>query len=96
MNVFVNFIYMKKILTVENLHLFTGFALVIAGLISYQQEGVGMMLSWTIFGAMYLSMSDIGEDKMTAVEITSFNHKIRVSAAYLGAILAVWLLTTFI
>ena len=96
MNVFVKFIYMKKILTVENLHLFTGFALVIAGLISYQQEGVGMMLSWTIFGAMYLSMSDIGEDKMTAEEIASFKHKIRVTAAYLGAILAVWLLITFL
>ena len=87
---------MKKILTVENLHLFTGFALIVAGLISYQLEGVGMMLSWTIFGAMYLSMSDIGEDKMTAAEIASINHKIRVSAAYLGAILSVWLLTTFI
>lgn len=93
---YVNFIYMKKILTVENLHLFTGFALIAAGLISYQQEGVGMMLSWAIFGAMYLSMSDIGEDKMAAAEIASINHKIRVTAAYLGAILAVWLLTTFI
>ena len=96
MNVFVNFVYMKKILTVENLHLFTGFTLVVAGLISYQQEGVGMMLSWSIFGAMYLSMSDIGEDKMTATEIASLNHKIRVIAAYFGAILAIWLLLTFI
>ena len=87
---------MKSYLTIENLHFFTGFALMAAGLISYQQEGVGMMLSWTIFGAMYLSMSDVGESKMTEAEKTSIQHRIRTFAAYLGAIFSVWLLVTFV
>ena len=87
---------MNKYVNVENLHLFTGSMLVIAGLISYQQEGVSMMLSWAIFGAMYLSMSDIGERKMTAVEMASISHKVRKYAAFLGAGLSIWLLTSFL
>lgn len=85
---------MNKLLSVENLHLFTGFMLVIAGLISYQQEGVSTMLSWTIFGAMYISMSDIGERNMSTEQMASANHKIKTLAAYLGAGLSTWLLIT--
>ena len=50
------------------------------------------MLSWAIFGAMYISMSNIGECKMCSQEKASKKHKIRVASAYLGAILSVWLL----
>ena len=83
---------MQKILTVEHLHLFTGIILILCGLISYQKEGVNIMLSWSIFGAMYLSMSDIGEDSMNVEKKSSKKHRMRTFAAYLGAGLSLWLL----
>lgn len=79
---------MKRILTIENLHLFTGFTLIIAGILGYFADGVTTLLSWAIFGAMYISMSDIGEGNMTKEELASINHIIRTVAAYLGAILS--------
>lgn len=85
---------MQKILTVEHLHLFTGIILILAGLISYQRDGVSMMLSWSIFGAMYISMSDIGECDMCVQKKSSKKHRVRTFAAYLGAGLATWLLIT--
>jgi len=83
---------MKKIITIENLHLFTGCALIIAGVIGYFAEGIPTMLSWTIFGAMYISMSDIGEAHMSDTKKASVNHIVRTMAAYLGATLSVGLL----
>ena len=86
----------KQVFTVEHLHLFTGAALILSGLLSYPKEGVGMMLSWSIFGAMYISMSDIGESAMSPEEKQSPKHRIRTCGAYLGAVLSVWLLLTFV
>lgn len=86
---------MKKFFTVEHLHLYTGIVLIIAGLLSWKPEGVGSMLSWSIFGAMYISMSDIGESKMDSEEKSSKKHRVREFAAYLGAILSTWLLVSF-
>ena len=83
---------MKKLLSVENLHLFTGGILILAGIKNFASAGVSGMLSWAIFGAMYISMSNIGECKMCSQEKASKKHKIRVASAYLGAILSVWLL----
>ena len=86
----------KKMLIIEKLHLFTGFTLILAGLISYIPEGISTTLSWAIFGAMYISMSDIGENSMSDTEKASINHKIRTAAAYLGAILSAALLIYYI
>lgn len=79
-------------LSVEFLHFFTGFCLVVCGGISYLTEGLSMMLSWTIFGAMYVSMSDIGEDEMKTTKRSSRRHITRVLFAYAGAILSIILL----
>lgn len=84
------------LLTVEHMHLFTGVALIVAGLLSYPKEGVGMMLSWSIFGAMYISMSDIGEGAMSPEQKSSHRHRVRTFAAYLGAALSIGLLSTFL
>ena len=86
----------KNAITVERLHLFTGAALVSAGIIGFYSEGVAVMLSWSIFGAMYISMSDIGECRMCCAERASGKHKARTFAAYLGAVLSVWLLATML
>lgn len=94
-NCFYSFI-MKKILTVENLHLFTGSVLILSGILSYFQDGFTMMLSWCIFGAMYISMSDIGEHDMCCETKASQKHKVRTFAAYFGSVLSLLLLTTFI
>ncbi len=82
--------------TVERLHLFTGAVLILAGLLSYRTDSLGSMLSWCIFGAMYISMSDIGECRMCCTEKASHKHRTRVAAAYLGAGLSVWLLVTLL
>lgn len=78
--------------SVELLHFFTGFSLVVCGGISYFTEGLGMMLSWSIFGAMYISMSDIGEDEMKKNKRLSRRHLTRVIFAYAGAFLSIALL----
>ena len=83
-------------ITVERLHFFTGAALILAGIIGFYREGVGVMLSWSIFGAMYISMSDIGECRMCCAERASRKHKVRTFAAYLGAVLSVCLLGTML
>ncbi len=92
MNAFVKKIKSSKWGLVESLHLITGLLLIISGGISYLQEGVSMMLSWSIFGAMYVSMSDIGEKCMCCEEKTSLNHYVRIFFAFLGMTLAVWLM----
>lgn len=79
---------LKKIFTVEYLHLATGILLIISGLLSLK-EGLDMLLAWAIFGAMYISMSDIGECKMCCEEKASKKHKIRTMAAYLGFTLSI-------
>ncbi len=91
MNAFVKRIKSSEWNLVESLHLLTGTLLIIAGGLSYLQEGISMMLSWSIFGAMYLSMSDIGEKCMCGEEKASINHTVRTFAAFLGFGLAVWL-----
>lgn len=79
-------------ISVELLHFFTGACLVVCGGITYLTEGFGMMLSWAIFGAMYISMSDIGEDSMSEEKRASKRHQVRVYFAYFGALLSVLLL----
>jgi hypothetical protein len=66
-------------------HLIAGFSLVISGVLVYFIDGIEMALSWAIFGAMYISMSDIGEIEMNEQKRNHSSHKIRRLFAYLGA-----------
>ena len=75
----------KYIISIENLHLIAGFSLVISGILVYFINGLEMALSWIIFGAMYISMSDIGEADMTLEKLNQRNHKIRRLFGYVGA-----------
>ena len=82
----------SAIVSVEILHFFTGICLILCGMFSYVTEGMSMMLSWTIFGAMYVSMSDIGEEEMSSSKRESKRHQMRVIFAYVGALLSIILL----
>jgi cytochrome c biogenesis protein CcdA len=82
----------RQLLSIETLHLIAGFSLVISGLIVFFIEGIEMALSWSIFGVMYISMSDIGEEEMSEEKRNSPNHLIRRIFGYIGAILSVFLM----
>lgn len=79
----------KYIISIERLHLIAGFSLVISGVLVYFIDGFEMMLSWVIFGAMYISMSDIGEDEMSEEKLNHTSHKIRRVFGYVGAAFSV-------
>ena len=83
---------MRNRITIENLHLLTGLILILSGILSYREDGITSTLSWAIFGAMYISMSDIGESKMDDSEKAAINYKIRTFTAYLGVSLSTWFL----
>jgi len=82
----------KKNISIESLHLIAGFSLVISGILVFFIDGFEMTLSWAIFGAMYISMSDIGEDEMSEEKFKHRSHLIRRIFGYLGAILGVVLI----
>ena len=50
-----------------------------------------MALSWTIFGAMYISMSDVGENEMSEEKLVHLKHIIRRFFGYLGALFSITL-----
>jgi hypothetical protein len=79
------------LISIKKLHLIAGFSLVTSGALVYFIEGIEMALSWSIFGAMYISMSDIGEDEMSEQKRNHSNHKIRRFFGYIGAIFSVLL-----
>ena len=78
----------KYIISIETLHLIAGFSLVISGILVYFIDGFEMALSWAIFGAMYISMSDIGESEMSAEKLNRPNHYVRRLFGYVGATLS--------
>lgn len=78
--------------SIETLHLIAGFSLVISGILVYFIEGFEMALSWGIFGAMYISMSDIGEDEMSTEKRKQLPHRIRCLFGYFGAAFSVVLM----
>lgn len=86
----------KYILSIEKLHLIAGFSLVVSGILVYFLDGFEMMLSWVIFGAMYISMSDIGEDEMSEEKRNHLSHKIRRLFGYVGAVMSVVLVLYYI
>ena len=79
----------KHLISIEALHLIAGFSLVISGVLVYFIDGFEMALSWGIFGAMYISMSDVGENEMSEEKIKHRSHKVRRTFGYLGAVLGV-------
>ena len=82
----------KYFISIESLHLIAGFSLVISGILVFFIDGFEMTLSWAIFGAMYISMSDIGEDEMSEEKLKHRSHLIRRIFGYLGAVLGVVLI----
>ncbi len=96
-SVFVNTdIKRKFLISIEFLHLVAGFSLVISGGLVLFIDGIEMALSWLIFGAMYISMSDIGEEDMTEIKLEGRAHKVRRLFGYLGALSSVFLLVFYI
>lgn len=79
----------KYFFSIELLHLIAGFSLVLSGILVYFINGLEMALSWSIFGAMYISMSDIGEAEMTIEKLNHPKHVIRRLFGYLGATFSV-------
>jgi len=86
---------MKKV-SIELLHLIAGFSLVVSGVLAYFAEGIDMALSWGIFGAMYISMSDIGEDEMSDEKRKHLKHRNRRLFGYMGATLSVFLILFYL
>ena len=84
------------LISIEKLHLIAGFSLVISGTLVYFIDGIEMALSWGIFGAMYISMSDIGENEMSEQKRKHSNHKIRRIFGYLGAVFSVMLVLFYL
>ncbi|MEM7162224.1 MAG: hypothetical protein AAF487_07245 [Bacteroidota bacterium] len=82
----------KKLISIETLHLVAGFSLVLAGLIVIFNQGIEIAMSWIIFGAMYISMSDIGEKKMRSSEKKAKRFKLKFFFAFIGAIFSQFLL----
>ncbi len=82
---------MKKryLISIERLHLIAGFSLVFSGILVYFVDGFEMSLSWAIFGAMYISMSDVGEDEMSGEKLKHKSHIVRRIFGYVGAILGI-------
>ncbi len=86
----------KYIISIEKLHLIAGFSLVLSGILVYFVDGLEMALSWGVFGAMYISMSDIGEDEMTTKKLDHLSHKVRRLFGYIGAGLSLILVVYYI
>lgn len=89
---------MKKnyLISIETLHLIAGFSLVLSGGLVYFIDGIEMALSWGIFGAMYISMSDIGEDEMSDEKRKHPKHLIRRTFGYAGAAFSVILVLYYL
>ena len=89
---------MKKnyLISIETLHLVAGFSLVFSGILVYFIDGFEMALSWIIFGAMYISMSDIGEDQMSPEKLNSNKHFIRKIFGYTGALFSLALVLFYL
>ena len=79
----------RYLISIERLHLIAGFSLVFSGILVFFIDGFEMSLSWAIFGAMYISMSDVGEDEMSEEKLKHKSHIIRRIFGYVGAILGI-------
>lgn len=82
----------RYLISIESLHLISGFSLVVSGVLVYFLDGVESAFSWLIFGAMYISMSDVGEDDMSEAKLKHVRHTVRRLFGYVGAIFSLLLL----
>jgi len=87
---------MMKNIPIETLHLIAWYSLVASWIVVFFISGFEMALSWMIFGAMYISMSDVGEDDMSEKKLQSRWHYIRRMFGYLWATLGVVLFFYYI
>ena len=81
----------KYLISIEKLYLIAGFSLVISGILCYSIDEFEMSLSWIIFGAMYISMSDIGESEMSLKKLKHQSHLNRRIFGYIGALFSLLL-----
>lgn len=81
---------------IENLHLLSGFSLIAAGIVAYFASGIEMSLGWMVFGAMFVSMSDIGEKEMSVEKRCCRRHRIRRTLGYVGVLGSVGLLLFYL
>ena len=86
----------KYLISIERLHLIAGFSLVVSGVLVYFIDGIEMALSWLVFGAMYISMSDIGENDMSEEKRNHSSHMIRRLFGYLGASFSIILVVYYL
>lgn len=85
----------KYFISIERLHLIAGFSLVVSGILVYFIDGLEMALSWIIFGAMYISMSDIGENEMSEEKQNQPSHIVRRLFGYVGATFSIVLVVHY-
>lgn len=86
----------KFVISIETLHLIAGFSLVISGILVFFIDGFEMAMSWGIFGAMYISMSDIGEDEMSKEKLDHLSHNLRRLFGHVGAVLGIVLVLFYL
>lgn len=90
----------KYLFSIEKLHLIAGFSLIFSGILVYLlhgfESGFEMSLSWGVFGAMYISMSDIGENEMSEEKLNHPKHLIRRIFGYAGALFSIILVLFYI
>lgn len=88
-------IKVKKV-KIEILNFIAGMFLIFSGAVVYFISGFEMMMSWGVFGCMYLAMDKYEEECLGEEELNSSWHKMRRFFAWAGAIGAVVLFTYYI
>ena len=81
---------------IENLHLVSGGSLIAAGIAAYFASGIEMSLGWMVFGAMFISMSDIGEKEMPVEKKCCARHAFRRTLGYIGVLGSIGLLLFYL
>lgn len=79
----------QKKVRIEFLNAVTGFALLVSGGLVYFLSGFEMMMSWAIFGAMYLAMDKYEEECLSEAELNSKWHQMRRVFAWVGAMFSI-------
>ena len=85
-----------RLIPIETLHLVAGYGLIVSGLLAFSVHGLEMALSWAIFGSMYISMSDVGENEMSQEKLRSRKHVLRRIFGYAGALLTLCLVLYYL
>ena len=78
------------------MHLTSGTLLILSGILAYFSSGIEMFLSWVIFGAMFVSMSDIGENEMSEDKKNHYKHSVRRLFGYCGVVFSLALFVYYL